>query len=90
MPESIMVKERSVSGQRRSPRRVDFDLYREDDTKKELHALKSDFFTRDKRATEYEDKCSSLTSKVDSLVKFLEEERSLRKIAELEATKKDK
>ena len=32
----------------------------------------------------------SLTSKVDSLVKFLEEERSVRKAAEAETHKRDK
>jgi hypothetical protein len=49
---------------------------------RELYNLKTEFYTRDKKAREYEEKCTSLTSKVDSLVKFLEEERSLRKIAE--------
>lgn len=78
------------------PRRVEFDLYRQEESKKsllqeqELYNLKSEFYSRDKKAKEYEDKCTSLTSKVDSLVKFLEDERSLRKIAEQEAMKKDK
>ena len=91
---------RSHSG----PKRVEFDLYREpsnriqEDPKrlvadalkdKELHNLKSEFYNRDQKAKQYEDKCTSLTSKVDSLVKFLEEERSLRKAAEVDSKKKD-
>ena len=87
------------------PKRVEFDLYREPSTPnmkedpkrliedalkdKELHNLKSEFYNRDQKAKQYEDKCTSLTSKVDSLVKFLEEERSLRKSAEVESRKKD-
>ena len=42
------------------------------------------------REKEYENKCHSLTTKVDSLVKFLEEERSLRKKAESSLEQRDK
>lgn len=42
------------------------------------------------REKEYENKCHSLTTKVDSSVKFLEEERSLRKKAESLTEQRDK
>lgn len=45
---------------------------------------KSDFILKEKEAKEYEERCASMTQKVDSLVKFLEEERAIRKKAELE------
>lgn len=45
---------------------------------------KSEFLLKEKEAKEYEERCQSMTQKVGSLVKFLEEERSLRKKAELE------
>jgi hypothetical protein len=57
---------------------------------KEIYNLKAEYYTRDRKAKEYEDKCQSLTVKVDSLVKFLEEERCLRKAAENESQKKDR
>ena len=39
--------------------------------------------------TDYEKRCISLTQKVDSLVKFLEEERALRKDAESQVKQKN-
>jgi peptidoglycan hydrolase CwlO-like protein len=40
------------------------------------------FIKRDQEALDLEDRCQSMTGKVDSLVKFLEEERGLRKEAQ--------
>lgn len=39
----------------------------------------------DRDAVHWKDQCQSLSGKVDSLVKFLEEERSLRKTADFKA-----
>ena len=55
---------------------------------KELEEVKKELVKRDNQASTYEQRCESLTSKVDSLVKFLEEERAQRKRAECEAEQK--
>ena len=45
--------------------------------------MKLKYLNRDAEATEHENRVISLTSKVDSLVKFLEEERVQRKEAQI-------
>lgn len=59
-------------------------------TQQELHDLKVQLFAKEQKITDYEKRCESLTSKVDSLVKFLEEERVLRKKAETKTEEKER
>ena len=54
-----------------------------------VNEIKTDYAKRDRAAREYEERCQSLTTKVDSLVKFLEEERAVRKAAEADTRKRD-
>ena len=65
-------------------------LSREKRFEEDFSQAKRDFYKRDTEAKDYQLRCESLTSKVDSLVKFLEEERALRKKAQEECELKDK
>lgn len=56
----------------------------------ELHDLRVQLSAKERQLKDYEKRCESLASKVDSLVKFLEEERALRKEAETETEAKEK
>ena len=56
----------------------------------ELHDLRVQVSAKERQLKDYEKRCESLASKVDSLVKFLEEERALRKEAEAETEAKEK
>ena len=56
----------------------------------ELHDLRVQVSAKERQLKDYEKRCESLASKVDSLVKFLEEERALRKEAETETEAKEK
>ena len=49
-----------------------------------MQQVESLHISRDKQSREYEDKAMAMTSKVESLVKFLEEERRIRHQAELD------
>ena len=54
-----------------------------------LYRLKVDYARRDTEAKEGEERIKSMTQKLDSLVKFLEEERSMRKKVQGELREKE-